>query len=313
MPQQPNRLGASSRRRPPSRQVRSDDWDSVVESFLSDCRRRNHTAATLAVYRSALLGPRTRTFLTEHDVRTVGDFTAEQLRAFEEELRGAGLSIATVHQYHRTVKTFLAYCKRERFVVDDGLVHVQAPKLPQVEPEIFTPEEERRLLAGTRSRRDKVLVEFMLRTGLRLSEVLGAEVDDIVDLGDRGAYLRVRQGKGRKDRHVPLEPELYRRLRLWIDRHRPGDGRALFPTMRGPVGPMKPEALKSMLDRLGKDTGVHCNAHKFRHTFASRAIAAGVDPITLQRVLGHTTLTMVSRYVHYSPTDLLEAWHLRRA
>ncbi|MCU1287558.1 MAG: Phage integrase family, partial [Acidobacteriales bacterium] len=49
----------------------------------------------------------------------------------------------------------------------------------------------------------------------------------------------------------------------------------------------------------GKETGIHVHAHKFRHTFASRAIAAGVVPITLQRVLGHTTLTMVSRYVHY--------------
>jgi integrase/recombinase XerD len=76
---------------------------------------------------------------------------------------------------------------------------------------------------------------------------------------------------------------------------------------------MTPPALKSLLVRLGKDVGVECHAHKFRHTFASRAIADGVDPITLQRVLGHTTLTMVSRYVHYSPTDLLEAWQLRRA
>jgi integrase/recombinase XerD len=313
MPQQPNRLGATRPRPAPRRPVRSDEWNDVAESFLSDCRRRNHTAATLAVYRSALLGPRTRTFLTEHDIRTVGEFTAEKLRAFEEELRGAGLSIATIHQYHRTVKTFLSYCQRESYTVDHGLVHVQAPKLPQVEPEIFTPDEERKLLAGARSRRDKILVEFMLRTGLRLSEVVAAELGDIVDLGDRGAYIRVRQGKGRKDRHVPLEEKLYRRLRLWIDHHRSDVGPALFPTIRGAGGPMKAEALKSMLDRLGADTGVHCNAHKFRHTFASRAIADGVDPITLQRVLGHTTLTMVSRYVHYSPTDLLEAWSLRRA
>ncbi|MGH7746400.1 MAG: tyrosine-type recombinase/integrase, partial [Candidatus Dormibacteria bacterium] len=156
-------------------------------------------------------------------------------------------------------------------------------------------------------------VEFLLKTGLRLSEVLTAEVDDIVDLGDRGAYIRVRQGKGRKDRHVPLEAQLHRRLRLWIERHRPDGSAVLFPTVRGTGRPMSPEALKSMLDRLGKDVGVHCHAHKFRHTFASRAIADGVDLITLQRVLGHTTLTMVSRYVHYSPTDLLDAWQLRRA
>src|SRR5258708_5911038 len=159
MPQKPNRLGTTDRRRASARPVRADDWDSVAETFLTDCQRRNHTAATLAVYRSALLGPRTWTFLDENGIRTVGDFTADQLRAMEEELRGAGLSIATVHQYHRTLKTFLAFCQRERFAVDDGLVNVQAPKLPQVEPDTYTLEEERRLLAGARSRRDKVLVE----------------------------------------------------------------------------------------------------------------------------------------------------------
>ncbi|MEA2616593.1 MAG: integrase/recombinase XerD [Chloroflexota bacterium] len=85
-----------------------------------------------------------------------------------------------------------------------------------------------------------------------------------------------------------------------------------FPTTRGDGQPLTPQGLKALLVRLGKETGIHVHAHKFRHTFASRAIAAGVDPITLQRVLGHTTLTMVSRYVHYSPTDLLDAWQLRR-
>ena len=66
--------------------------------------------------------------------------------------------------------------------------------------------------------------------------------------------------------------------------------------------------MKTVLRRIGEDAGVHCHAHKFRDTFASRAITNGVDPITLQRVLGHTTLQMVSRYVQYSATDLVRAW-----
>jgi site-specific recombinase XerD len=73
------------------------------------------------------------------------------------------------------------------------------------------------------------------------------------------------------------------------------------------------EAVKSILVRVGEGAGVHCHAHKFRHTFASQAITNGVDPITLQGVLGHTTLEMVSRYVHYSAADLLEAWGTRRS
>jgi integrase/recombinase XerD len=284
----------------------------VAEEFLADCQRRNHTPATLSVYRSALLGPRTQTFLDDQAIATIGEFTAAHLQIYEEELRQAGLPVATVHQYHRVLKTFLGFCERQDFSVDTRVAEVEGPKLAQVEPSTFTVEQERRLVAGARSRRDKVLVEFMLKTGLRLSEVNSVEVDDIVDLGDRGAYIKVRQGKGRKDRHVPLDASMYRRLRLYVDRHRPTGCPALFPTTRGDGQPLTPQGLKALLVRLGKETGIHVHAHKFRHTFASRAIAAGVDPIALQRVLGHTTLTMVSRYVHYSPTDLLDAWQLRR-
>ena len=73
--------------------------------------------------------------------------------------------------------------------------------------------------------------------------------------------------------------------------------------MNGEIRPTTGESLKTVLRRIGEDAGVHCHAHKFRHTFASGAITNGVDPITLQRVLGQRTLQMVSRYVHYSATD----------
>jgi integrase/recombinase XerC len=66
------------------------------------------------------------------------------------------------------------------------------------------------------------------------------------------------------------------------------------------------------MKRLTADTGVHVNPHKFRHTFATRALGAGVDVMALQRALGHTTLAMVSRYVHYQKDDLLDAWRQRR-
>jgi len=167
--------------------------------------------------------------------------------------------------------------------------------------------------------RDEVLLRFLLRTGLRLSEASAVNLDDIVD-SPEGSYVRVRQGKGRKDRIVPLDSpsdNLSARLRRYVAQFRPRDTyeQALFLSSRkhrGRYRRLTPSGIQVLCQRLSEDTGIHVNPHKFRHTFATRSLSAGVDVMALQKALGHTTLAMVSRYVHYQKEDLLQAWKARR-
>ena len=313
MPQTPMRPRRPAPALDPGPRPPVDSWEGAVDDYLDDCRRRNHTPATLGVYAAALRGPRMAVFVADHDIRGLHDFSAERLRGLELELLDAGLSANTVHQYHRTLKTFLLWCRGQGYPVDARTAAVKGPRRAETEPATYTRDEIRRLLAAARHPRDRFLIEFFLATGLRLSEVTAVELDDIVELPGRGACIRVRQGKGRKDRLVPLDADFSKRLKAYIAKeHREGSPR-LFTSLRGASVALDREAVKSILDRVGAGAGVHCHAHKFRHTFASRAIADGVDPLTLQRVLGHTTLEMVSRYVHYSAADLLEAWGTRRS
>jgi integrase len=67
-----------------------------------------------------------------------------------------------------------------------------------------------------------------------------------------------------------------------------------------------------LFKRISRESGVHVNPHQLRHTFAIRALSAGVDVMALQKALGHTTLAMVSRHVHYQRDDLLAAWQAGR-
>ena len=205
--------------------------------------------------------------------------------------------------------------------VPEEALAAPAPRQPQVEPETFSEEEERRLIQAAQSDRDRFLIEFMMRTGLRLTEVTNVTLDDIID-GPDGAYLRVRQGKGAKDRIVPLDTKtarFSRRLGSYIRNTRPASTqyRHLFLSSRtDPKSkdhkPLKPSAIKTLMKRISEETGIHAHPHKFRHTFATRALRAGVDSLVLQRALGHTTLAMVNRYVHYQPTDMLDAWRARQ-
>lgn len=267
-----------------------------------------------------LTNARTEQFRTDYHVRSAADFTADKLKAFESDLLDAGLSARSVTGYHRVLKTFASFCIEEGYVSDETVLNVVGPKLEQFEPEVFTHDEEKRLLAATENDRDRMLVEFMFATGLRLQEVAHVTVDDIVE-SPNGIYVRVRQGKGRKDRIVPLDTahnRFGRRLLRFAEQTHPKGttARALFLSVRsgrdGDAKPLSARGVQIVLYRLGQITGIHVYPHKFRHTFATRALSAGVDVMALQRTLGHTTLTMVSRYVHYQKDDLLEAWQRRR-
>ena len=298
----------------------SPNWSHAVEAFLRDARSRNCSPATIDNYRTYLMGPRAEQFLRDYEIRSVSDVTPRQLRDFQAELLDAGLSAGTASTFHRVIRNFLGFCRREGWGVGAETLEVAPPRQDTIEPETYTEGEVQRILEATRTGRDRFLVEFMLRTGLRLSEVASVTLDDIVN-GTEGTYLRVRQGKGRKDRIVPLDTGRYRfsrKLHSYVLNERPADAkdRHLFLTTRrdpgtGEFRPLDTQGIKMLLRRIGQDTGIHVHAHKFRHTFATRALAAGVDSLVLQRALGHSTLAMVNRYVHFQARDLLDAWRAR--
>lgn len=214
----------------------SSSWETAVDAFLADGRRRNLSPATTDTYASILSSPRTVEFRKDHHVTSAQDLTSDCLKTFETELFEAGLSARSIMGYHRVMKTFAKFCLVEGYAADDTVLQVSGPKQEQYEPEVFTEEEERRLIAAADNERDRLLVEFMLATGLRLREVEHVTVDDIVE-SPNGAYLRVRQGKGRKDRIVPLDTgknRMSRKLLRYVEQSRPKGSpeRALFLSRR---------------------------------------------------------------------------------
>ena len=133
--------------------------------------------------------------------------------------------------------------------------------------------------------------------------------------------LRVRQGKGRKDRIVPLDTSQMRlsdTLRQYIRKHRPRetDQRALFLTTKKIAGddyaPLGENGIYQLFRRLKATTGIEAYPHRGRHHFATRALASGLDADALRRSLGHTTLHMTLRHISATDEDLIQAWKRRR-
>ena len=301
-------------------------WEEAVEAFLEAKKGKKVTPATLENYRWHLLGPRARAFVADRGIDGPMSVTAEHLASFQAELVDAGVSDSLAHAFHRVFRNFLNFCDGRGYGPHRGAFRVEAPKIAMVEPEIFTPAEEKKLLLAARSPRDRFLIEFLLRTGVRVTELCSLKVDSLEKLlpSSPGPYdmLKV-YGKGRKDRRVPLDSagrEFSREIEQYLRRVRPQDPGSdyLFMSSRktgsgkaAAYRPLTPRAVQVLFNRLGKATGVHVHPHKFRHTYATRSLTEGISPLVLQRTLGHSTLAMVNRYVHFRADDLIAAWQTR--
>ena len=287
-----------------------------MESFLKEKRRQGCSSSTLELYRSHLTDERIRTFLADQEITGPDGFTDQALRDFESELQGVGMASTSVHRRHVLLKNFLGFALKRGMTTDHQVRDVTAPKQTQRAPGIISVEQEKLLLAKARCPRDRFIIQFLIGTGLRRSELLNLTLDDI-QTGYEGDNVRVRLGKGGKDRVVPLDSsrmgvELTRLTRRYIERDRPSDTgrRELFLTSRkegGDYQPLSAMGLRSILRRLGQDTGIDCHPHLFRHSYGTRAIQSNVPAMAVMRLMGHTTLDMVNRYVHYDDASLVDA------
>lgn len=221
------------------------------------------------------------------------------------EIEGGNLSPATIHQAYRAVKAFLNWLRREGYLEEIPTDRVEAPQTSDVFPDIPSSEAVSKLLKSINRRRpsgirDYAMILLLIDTGLRAGEIVKLKLEDL-DL--KAGLLRV-FGKGRKHRMVPMGEKARRALWYWL-RARPEDSLddSLFVYRNG-IG-ITQRALYLMLARKSREAGLgRINPHSLRHFFATRFLANGGDMYTLQRILGHTTPTMVARYLHMTGEDI---------
>ena len=161
-----------------------------------------------------------------------------------------------------------------------------------------------RFWSSFRTTRDLAIVGLMLLQGLRSAEVLALNPEDVL-LSE--GQLRVR-GKGNKLRFLPLAPETVQLLEHYMRLERPNPcSAALFVSLKGPARGqrMTPAGLRSLFRYHRRTTGIKlANPHRFRHTFASDMLRAGVSLPALMRLMGHSDIQTTLLYVQVTPHDV---------
>ena len=155
--------------------------------------------------------------------------------------------------------------------------------------------------------RNLALIGVLARAGLRLSEALALNMDD-VDLRPRSGWALIRRGKGAKERQVPLNTELRRVVTEYLEAspEEMSSEPALFVTRSGKR--LGPRAVQRMVAGAAQRAGIErrVTPHVLRHTFATRFLQKGGDLATLRAILGHSSIATTSRYLHANAAQMQE-------
>jgi integrase/recombinase XerD len=178
------------------------------------------------------------------------------------------------------------------------MVRVSCPKQPKRLPTVLSLEETARFFAAVLSIKHRAILMTAYAAGLRIAEVVALRVDDI---DSQRMVLRVRQGKGRRDRNVMLSPRLLALLREYWRVARPTEW--LFPG-GVPGRPITVGSVHRICVQAAHAAGLgkHVTIHTLRHSFATHLLEAGTDIRTIQVLLGHRNLRTTAIYTHVSPT-----------
>jgi integrase/recombinase XerC len=284
-----------------------------IRSFLDHLEsERNSSPHTVRGYEDDLV--QFEGYLVEVEGEGADPTSADsrRLRGFSAWLSGREYAPSTIARRLASLRSFFRYQRRQGVVVGDPVGGLRNPKQPRRLPKLLRVEDVVRLLdaiptADPAGVRDRAMFETLYGGGLRVSELVGLDLDD---LDGESGLVRVR-GKGRRERLCPIGPMAMGWIDRWKPLRRPAKSvePALFLNQRGgrlttrSVGRL----LQGHLAAQGLDPA--SSPHTLRHSFATHLLDGGADLRSVQDLLGHRSLTTTQIYTHVTRERLIDAYN----
>lgn len=268
------------------------------KKMLEELQRRNYSESTVRAYMHVVVD------FAKYFGRSPDQLGLDQIREYQAHLMSKRkLDARTVGVYTAALRFLFVKTLRRPYPLQE----FPYPKRPRRLPVILSEDEISRLLESASNLYHRALLMTVYCTGARCAEVCGLKVEDI---DSARMMVHIRQGKGGKDRDVPLDPNLRETLREYYRWMRPKT--YLFPGVENGWRADRPitqkvlwEACQEAKRRAGIKKRV--SPHLIRHSFATHLLENGADLPTLQAILGHADLRATSIYLHLSQRHLKSA------
>lgn len=284
-----------------------NSFEYYFHLFIRDCKLRNLSEYTLKYYRNELLK-----FCKRLEKNGIVSAPARITENVIKEIviicmMDEGLKEATINANLRAIRAFFNFIEREGFIVHNPAKGIKLVKQKKMIIQTFSRDQIHLLLRQPdqttfTGMRDYTLMMLLLETGVRVKELCGIQVNDI-NFND--GVIRIREGKGFKERNVPIQKTVKKQLATYLQIRGQLDTQILFVNIDN--DPLAIRAIQSAIQKYGRMAGirnVRCSPHTFRHTFAKMSVQNGADVFTLQTVLGHTSMDMVRNYVNMFSNEL---------
>ena len=262
---------------------------------------RGYSAHTVKNYRRDL--DKLIEFCSTHNIDDISRLNASLLRQWVATLSRDKLSATSIQRHLSSTRSLYKFLARSRSDLDDPTAGVKAPRTPRTLPKSLEPDQVNQLLNHPSETalmaRDLAIAELLYSAGLRLSELVGANLNDL----DRNEKVITVIGKGQKTRVVPVGGPALTALAEWM-KYRPmgkealGYDSPLFVTQRGKR--MSPRAVQDRLRQLAIKHGMtqRVHPHVLRHAFASHLLESSGDLRAVQELLGHANIATTQIYTH---------------
>ena len=285
--------------------------EKATDQFLRSLRERNASPHTIKAYTgdldnfAAYVGPRSWKYIDHLTIR-----------GFLSHLYGKGLSKTSVARSLAAVRSLYRWLAQEGVVEQNPAALVSTPKLPKKLPRVPTIEEVNSLLDSSMPEvaafpeRDRLMFELLYGCGIRNSELVGINLDDI-RLSSEAILIR---GKVKKERYVPFGDSVQTALKAYLPARqkilaeRKKNNAALLINQRG--GRLTTRSVGRIIKKIAVAKGLSpdVHPHTLRHAFGAHLLEEGADLRAIQEMLGHERLSTTQRYTQLSMKHVLEVY-----
>jgi len=277
--------------------------EKYIEKFMRYLEiEKNYSEHTILNYKLDLQD--FKKFLGDTDLEKIDYLT---LRKYLAELKGKNLGTRTIGRHLSSLRSFFKFLTRDGYLKTNPILALSSPKLEKHLPLFMTEEEVAKLIESAFAKnesdelglRNRAILETFYSTGIRNSELVGLDIQDIDSIG---GIIKV-MGKGRKERVVPIGEIAIAAIRKYLGK-RKKQADALFLNKNGRR--ISTRGIRGVVEKYIHIAGIKqgISPHTFRHSFATHLLNRGADLRTVQELLGHANLSTTQIYTHLTTEKL---------